>query len=301
MAALALPGRTLSGTPSRRSCAWAQLAAFAIAWLGVTTSACTPAAEPRPPVPLSLQLATRQSCGLLSGLDYDTACLAAVYVLVLDETKQALFEKCQVLDARSPDLRTLLQEPIIDIGGLSSQGVVTFEVRGFHDVGAPGADPCTSPATTDNWLFWGESGPVDLAQYDDGDGPPLIRIVLDCRDCANADDVFGCGGIRPEDTGTCGPELPDSFCVPTVTCNKGCEDGDDCFEGARACIDDVCDVAVLSGRLCSPCGGAVACADDFVCVEKPGQDPFCAAPCPDALCPTGTKCNRRGNELELAN
>ena len=268
-------------------------------------TACPQRPPPRPPVPGSLQLATRQSCGVLSGLDYDTSCLAAVFVLVLDETKRPVFQTCHVLPARSPDLRTLLEEPIIDITGLSAQGVVTFEVRGFHDVGALGTDPCASPATTDNWLFWGESEPVDLAQYDDGDGPPLIRIVLDCRDCTDANEVFGCGGIILQDAGvspgTCGPELPDSFCVPTVACDKGCADDSDCFEGARSCIEDTCDLEVLTGGLCSPCGGAIACSDETVCVKKPGQAAFCAPPCPDALCPTGTKCNRRGNGLELAN
>lgn len=272
--------------------------------LALVVGTCAPRAESRPPAAASLQLATRQSCGVLSGLDYNTACLAAVYVLVLDETRRALFETCQVLDeqlgARSPDLRTLLEQPIIDITGLSSQGTVTFEVRGFHDVGAAGIDPCRSPATTDNWLFWGESDPIDLAKYDDGEGAPLIRVVLDCRDCSDADGVFGCGGITVDDTGTCGPELPDAFCVPTVSCAKACDDSDDCFEGARACSEGSCDVALLSGGLCSPCGGAIACADDFVCVEKPGQSPFCAPPCPDARCPNGTKCNRRGNGLDLA-
>ena len=271
--------------------------------IALVATACPQRPEPRPPVPASLQLATRQSCGVLSGLDYDTSCLAALYVLVLDQTKRALFEECHVLDARSPDLRTLLQEPIINVTGLSSRDlVVTFEVRGFHDVGGA-EDPCVSPATTDNWLFWGESEPVNLAEYDDGEGPPLIRVVLDCRDCTDDNDVFGCGGIVVADAGvdpgTCGPELPDSFCVPTVACEKGCEDDDDCFEGARTCVDGTCDVDVLTGGLCSPCGEAIACADDFVCVERPGQPSFCAPPCPDALCPTGTKCNRRGNDLDL--
>lgn len=262
---------------------------------------------PRPPVGASLQLATRQSCGLLSGLDYDTSCLAAVYVRVLDESRQKIFEECRVLDQRSADLGELLQgEPILTVNGLSAQKVVTFEVRGIHDVGAVGAGdgPCANPASNDNWLFWGESDPVDLAAYDDGEGPPLIRIVLDCRDCTDANDVFGCAGITLEDAGsptTCGPAFPDSFCVPTVACDKGCAERVDCFDGARACsAEGTCDVTALTGELCSPCGGLIACGLGFVCVEKPGQEPFCAAPCPDALCPTGTKCNRRGNELDLA-
>lgn len=273
---------------------------------------CSPRVDPRPAAQFSLQLATRQSCGVLSGLDYDTSCVAAVYVKAFDPSKVELFSECKVLadDDRSADMRALLsrEEPLISVRGLSATGVVTFEVRGFHDVGFTG-NPCATPNDNRNWIFWGQSDPVDLATYNDSEGPPLIRVVLDCRDCSadvDGDEVFGCVGLNagepdggPVDE-TCGPEFPASFCVPVVACAKGCTTGDDCFQGARTCVANTCDTDTLTGELCSPCGDLIACGDNFVCVEKPGQDPFCAPACPGVdPCATGTKCNRLGNNLAL--
>jgi hypothetical protein len=284
-------------------------------WLGSLLSSCPATVEPRPPVQFSLQLATRQSCGVLSGLDYDTSCVAAVYVKAFDPSKVELFSECKVLDDRSDDMRELLSrdEPIISVRGLSAQGVVTFEVRGFHDVDPdPEADPpCANPNNNSNWLFWGQSDPIDLATYEDGEGPPLVRVVLDCRDCSadvDGDEVFGCVGLHtdPPDGGgpvdeTCGPDFPPSFCVPVVACAKGCTVDDDCFQGTRTCINNTCDTEALTGELCSPCGDLIACGDNFVCVQKPGdEEGFCAPACPGVdPCATGTKCNRLGNDLEL--
>ncbi len=279
---------------------------------------CSRSVDPRPAVPLSLQLATRQSCGLLSGLDYDTSCVAAIYVKVFDETKREIFSECKVLEERSSDMRDLLSrdEPIISVHGFSATGVVTFEVRGFHDVGfADGGDddvaPCAAPNDNFNWLFWGQSDPINLSEYDDGEGSPLIRVVLDCRDCSadvGGREFFGCVGLHADvpDAGavdeTCGPDFPASFCVPVVACEKPCTADSDCFQGARICINNTCDTEELTGQLCAPCGGLVACGDDFVCVEKPDQDqdPFCAPACPGLdPCATGTKCNRLSNNLEI--
>lgn len=281
--------------------------AFALCGLAFVAVACPPS-TPRPAVPFSLQLATRQSCGVFSGLDYDTGCLAAVYVKVLNEERAVLFEQCQRIEPRAVDLRDLLNrdEPIISIDGLSAKGVVTFDVRGFHDVGAPAdiVNPCNQPNNNATWLFWGVSDPVDLADYDDGEGPSLIRIVLDCRDCSvgfGENEVFGCVGIRADagPTDTCGPGFPSSFCVPVLTCEKACDSDDECFEGARRCIDDTCDIATRTGELCSPCGGAVACGEDFRCVGRPGEPSFCAPSCPGVEpCPAGTMCNRLRNDLD---
>jgi hypothetical protein len=281
-----------------------------LAAVTVVASSCPTVGPARDPVELSIQLATRQSCGLLSGLDYDTGCLRAVYLRVVDQARALVFEECRVLeDIDVPrELRELVQRPtpLFEFATLSTQGIYTFEVRGLHDKGdiASPAELCANPANNEHWLFWGESAPVDLSLYDSATPPaPVIRIVLDCRDCTDgvgADQVFGCAGIVDDDAGTCGPAFPDSFCAPTVACAKGCDEDADCFEGARACIAGTCDVGVLTGELCSPCGGIIACGDGFVCVERPGQAPFCAAPCPATPpCPSGTKCNRVGNALEL--
>jgi hypothetical protein len=270
-------------------------------------SACTPPPlDPRPPVPLSLQLVTRQSCGVLSGLDYETSCLAAVYVRVLDVARVPVHEECHVFSERPGELRELVRGgAVLSFARLSTNEVVTFEVRGLHDVDLPdGQTPeglcARAPLIDERWLFWGESGPVDLAAYDDSKGA-LVRIVLDCRDCTYSCgdlECFGCPGFGAQ----CPAETPSSFCVPTTSCDKSCEDADDCFEGARQCIGGRCDVAQLTGGLCSPCGGGIACSDGLTCVARAANQPgFCAPLCPDEVCASGTRCNRLGNNLVLRN
>jgi len=266
---------------------------------------CAEPVEPRPPTSLAIQIGTRQSCGFFSGLDYDTACMSAVYVAARAfPSGQVVYERCITLDERAPTLGQLLRgTPLLESGGLSTQGSVTLEVRGLHDVS--GGDQCADPANSAAWLLWGESEPVDLAALgeDGGDGG-VARIFVDCRDCAfdcAAGDCFGCEAL---DSGTCPAELPLSFCVPGVSfrCDKRCEDDNDCFEGARRCVGGTCDVREETGALCSPCRlvGDVAegCIEGFACVGPPGASVgFCAESCPDTFCPDGTRCNRVGNNL----
>lgn len=300
MAGPASPARPLS-------VALAALLGAVLAATCAGASSCTPTPEPRPPVQLSLQLATRQSCGILSGLDYETSCLAAVYVRVLDETRTQIHEECRLLDERPTELREILRgEPLLRFAKLSTTQVVTFEVRGLHDIeldaGETAADLCARPARTSHWLFWGESDPVDLRALDDKDGV-VIPIVMDCRDCTfpcGEQECFGCRGVGlPQ----CTADFPSSFCVPTASCDKTCDEDQDCFEGTRRCVDGRCDTVQVTGGLCSPCGGGGAgCADGLTCVATAANQPgFCAPPCPDEVCASGTKCNRLGNELLLRN
>ena len=70
-----------------------------IAAIGVagTVGSCVDDPEPKLPATISLQLGTRQSCGLFSGLDYDTTCLQAVYVAThAVPTRRALGCECDV-------------------------------------------------------------------------------------------------------------------------------------------------------------------------------------------------------------
>ena len=263
---------------------------------------------PRPPAGLALQIGTRQSCGLFSGLDYDTTCLSAISVVARDVTdRRVVLEKCITLDERRTELGQILRgEPLFDVAGLSTNAEVVFEIRGLHDLGEPGADRCADVANFRHWLLWGESDVVDLKALDENGGNTLVRIVVDCRDCAfncaPASDCFGCRGI---DNAQCFAELPESFCVPgqNFVCGKACDDDDDCFEGARTCLDNGrCDTALETGELCSPCalvGGVVeGCDEGFTCVGPPNASVgFCAPACPETFCPAGTRCNRIGNNL----
>ena len=273
-------------------------------------AACPPALEPRPPAELSLQIGTRQSCGVPSGLDYDTSCLAAVDVLVLDESTEVVEERCVTLDNRVGELRELLRgEAILRTSGLSAKGKVYFEVRGLHDAGAGadggpvGADElCQRPALADHWLFWGRSGLVDLASYDAAGGTDVIPIVIDCRDCTftegcTSSRCYGCAGFGAG----CPAALPTSFCTPVAACNKSCVDDLDCFDGALPCIDDRCDAGAALGGLCGFCNDSgVGCADGFSCVGAPGASTGrCAPLCPDVLCPAGTRCTRLGPDLAI--
>lgn len=282
-----------------------------IALLFVVVVGCTVEAPPRPPVALSLQLQTRQSCGIFSGLDYDTSCLSAVYVAVKDSAGVVVSERCTTLSARRAELGELLRgDPVVDLGGLSTdKDAVVFEVRGLHDKGAEAEDPpvdrCAEAENENHWLFWGESAVVDLREFDDKGGNVLVPVVVDCRDCAftcDAGDCFGCAGLN---TGTCPIELPESFCVPGVAfeCDKRCDDDGDCFDGARQCLaTGRCDTREATGGLCSPCalveGSVDGCGEGFTCVGPPGSTQgFCAEACPQHFCVSGTRCNRIGNNL----
>lgn len=299
--------KTLLTTTAARcgvACVVAVVAVFSFVGVG-----CGPStAEARPPVSLSLQIGTRQSCGVFSGLDYDTSCLAAVYVAVREPvTRQIVTEKCTTLSPRKAELGEILRgEAVVDFSGISTTGSFVFEVRGLHDKGAAaGVDRCADADNDNHWLFWGESDVVDLAAFNDKGGSLLVPIVVDCRDCAfscPAGDCFGCQAL---DTPACSADLPESFCVPGVAfqCDKRCDVDDDCFEGARACLPSgFCDTRDPSGGLCSPCalidGVVDGCGDGFTCVGPPGATQgFCASSCPQSFCVQGTRCNRRNNNL----
>jgi hypothetical protein len=276
---------------------------------GVLGAGCSTPVDPRLPAQVSLQLGTRQSCGVFSGLDYETSCLAAVHVVVRDAgTRSVVLQSCTPLTERRLALGDILRGAPVDVlTGLSANRAVIFEVRGLQDVADPGADRCADADVAAHWLFWGESDVVDLASLDEDGGALLVPLFVDCRDCAYAcpgDDCFGCPALG---TGTCPVQTPQSFCVPGVSfqCDKLCNDDDDCFEGARTCLPSgVCDDTTSTGGVCSPCalveGTVIGCGDGFTCVGPPGATRgFCAESCPDHFCVDGTRCNRLGNNLAV--
>jgi len=286
----------------RKRAAWT--AGIAVALIATCTT--QPPIE-RPPVELSLQLATRQSCGVLSGLDYDTTCLAAIHVRVLDANRALRDEYCQPLDEPVPaNLRELLLgDAVLNFSRLSTNATVIFEVRGLQNAnGSTVEELCASAGNASNWLFWGASPQIDLRAFDDSAESQLVTIFLDCRDCefeCPDNDCFGCAAFSNGDPPTCNPNaFPESFCIPTTTCDKVCEADVDCFGGLRTCEGDRCDISVFNGGFCSPCNEIIQCAEGLVCLERPSdirQNGFCAPACPDTFCSTGTKCNRLGNDL----
>jgi hypothetical protein len=282
--------------------------------------ACTREVPASPaPVGLSLRLRTKASCGAFSSFGYDTGCLSAIYVAVRDASNRIVSEECRTLDDRPSDLgELLLGPPAIGFSGVSANRSVVFEVRGLHDVALPAdagpASLCARPAITDHWLFWGQSDPVDLAAVAADAGTDVVEVLVECRDCAydcEAGDCVGCSGIG---VGTCTATFPTSFCVPAnvgQSCEKPCQTDRDCFDGALACDGTTgrCNPASApdgtTGGPCTRCrigasGSAEGCDEGLGCVGPPGAtEGFCAEPCPDVVCASGTKCNRIGNDLIL--
>jgi hypothetical protein len=267
---------------------------------------CTGAAPARDPVALSIQLATRNSCGALSAQEYDISCMEAAVVVVKDAaSNQVLQTTCTTLAQRKNKLSdiTISTTPILSFSGISTNNTVRFELYGLHDKST--ATPCDDPADVSNWLIWGRSGDVDLAASNDSGTAIVVTVVLDCRDCrydCNGGACFGCGGVGSP---SCPAEFPDSFCVPSLDfqCARSCTEDADCFGGARTCVDGNCD-RFNDGKLCAPCGrvGVVVsgCDDGNVCVGRPGETQgFCASPCPTDFCPGGMRCNRVGNNLSV--
>lgn len=264
---------------------------------------------PNPAIPLSLQFVLRQSCGRITAADYDTQCLAAVYVAVYDEAHVPIYDECEVIDDPPDTMGALLEgRPILSFSKLSANKTVSFEVRGLHALDLDPADRASvcNDQNRDHWLFWGTSELVDLAALDTPDaGRALVPLVVDCRDCSEscaAGECFGCLAMDTDGSGTChATPFPASVCSPTAVCGRSCDDDDDCFDGALECVDDRCDVdSAPTGALCAPCtAGAGDCADEHLCVGTSSSDAngFCAPVCPDNLCATGTKCTRLGNGI----
>jgi hypothetical protein len=275
-------------------------------------AACVPAAEPRPPVNLSVRIATRSSCGSLTTTDYDVGCMTAFSIVVRDAAATGaggvLSSHCEVVPNRQTLGEILFSsDQLASMTGVSSDRPVIIEVRGSHSLGAGAIDPCTAANDPANWLLWGQSEVVNLATQNDLGAPINVIIFIDCRDCEFSQgcldaDCFGCKGLG---LGTCPVALPASYCAPIdLSCDRSCADNSDCFGGARTCIDQRCDTELLTGGLCSPCGRSggvvVGCDAPFQCVARPGQSQgICAPRCPDAFCPQGTRCSRQGNGLEV--
>jgi hypothetical protein len=285
--------------------------ACAFVWACIALmSSCTPPAPARPPVQASLRIATRTSCGDISTTDYDTSCMTALSILVRDaEASTVLASVCEVIEPRNTLGEILFGDTLAQLSGVSANKKVIVEIRGSHVLSEETADPCVAASDPANWLLWGESGVVDLAPADDNGEGVVIPVVVECRDCEFAlgcndiGDCFGCAAMR---NGVCPVALPASYCAPIdLDCARTCQTDDDCFGGARPCINNRCDVDLITGGVCSPCSKIageppVGCDASLQCVGRQGQSRgICAPRCPDEFCPSGTRCVRRGNGLQV--
>lgn len=268
---------------------------------------CTPPVTGGPDTPLALSLGLRPkgSCDI-SPVQYRTECLAAVELIVVPEAGEPQ-RSCHVLpsDARHATLADLLfaDEPVVRLGTVTGRGPVVFQVRGIHEKGLlEGEDPCEAAASSQHWLFWGESVPVDL---DDDDALDALHVTLpiDCRDCSR-----GCESLG---TPQCPAVLPPSYCVPFAagfSCERRCDTDEECFEGALFCGEDTgrCDTesgepkTLNTGGFCTPCGGAGDCDSGFSCVGSPNaSEGLCTRDCPLNRCLSGATCRRLGAGLVL--
>jgi hypothetical protein len=235
----------------RLCCLWSLLAA-----------GCPAPLPPREPVGLSLQIATRQSCGVLSGLDYDTSCLGAVYARIVDDTNATIVEQCATLTDAPSELGALLRgDALLSLGGVSTnRAQVRFEVRGLHAATLDADALCDDAGNDDHWLFWGASDVIDLSAFDKDPAPsPVVPVFVDCRDCTFACEgqtCFGCGGFGA----LCPSALPPSVCVPTSTCDRSCDSDEECFPGAPSCIGNSCtSTGAPNGDTCAPCSSSADC------------------------------------------
>lgn len=266
-------------------------------------AACAPGSsgsEVQPPLSLSLSLRPKSSCDL-TPVQYTTECLAALEVVVTPQSGEPQ-RTCVRLDEgqRFGTLADLLttDEPTVRFATVTGRGPVVFQVRGIHDVRLGDADPCA--ASSQHWLFWGESLPVDLNAQRVGDAIDVV-IGLDCRDCAG-----GCSGL---DTPQCPRLMPPSYCVPFAagySCERRCDDDEECFEGAIACdlSSGRCDPeggepeTGDTGGFCYPCRDSGDCDVGFSCVGAPNaSEGLCARDCPLNRCPSGASCRRLGPNL----
>lgn len=270
----------------------------------VFASACSPAAPDQKPIALSLGLRPKPSCDL-TPVQYTTECLAAVEVVIQPESGASPQRTCVPLEGekRFANLADLLtaEDPVIRFATLSGRGPLVFKVRGIHDLALGGQDPCDASTSSQHWLFWGESLPVDVDGAAADGGVVDVTISIDCRDCQ--------GGCQRLDTPQCPARLPPSYCVPFssgFSCARRCDNDEECFEGAITCDLEGgrCDPAGGApdtgdtGGFCFPCADSGDCDVGFSCVGAPNATQgLCTRDCPLNRCLSGATCRRLGATL----
>jgi hypothetical protein len=280
--------------------------ALALLLTALALAACTPPPSPPPPAEMTLSLRPKGSCILSGGpVLYTTQCLAALQ-LTIERNGLVVSRSCTAFDGenRVANLGDLVNKgDAVRFATWANQGTVVFKLRGIHDAALPaGADPCDPDVSQSQWLLWGESAPTDLGQLQSPDASTLaVDIPIDCRDCARGCDNLG--------DAQCPTLLPSSYCVPFAagfSCERRCDDDEECFEGAVSCSDDTgrCAPSLgtpgdgLTGEFCFPCRSNNDCDPDYFCVAAPGQsEGLCTQLCPLRRCLRGATCRRVGSNL----
>jgi hypothetical protein len=255
---------------------------------------------------LSLGVRPKGSCDI-SPVLYTTECLAAVELTAIPEKGEPQ-RSCHPLaqGERHATLADMLfaDAPVVSLATATGRGRVVFQLRGIHDRGLlQDQDPCAAAASARHWLFWGESAPVDVdAEAEAGDAVH-VTIPLDCRDCSR-----GCENLG---TPQCPATLPPSYCVPFAagySCERRCDNDEECFEGALRCNEDTgrCDPSagepstLNTGGFCTPCREGSDCDVGFSCVAAPNAgEGLCTRDCPLNRCVSGATCRRLGASLVL--
>lgn len=261
---------------------------------------------------VDIRLRLRASCGFDTA-QYDTGCLQALMLIIHAERGGNERRFCEPLETPPDNLQRLVfaGTPQLITGALAGDGEVWFELIGLHDKNPDGADAgvqalCDDADNFENQLFFGRSQRLDLGALQDGDaGAVLWEIPVDCRDCDE-----GCVQLGQP---TC-PINPISFCVPgtsSLTCERPCQNDQNCFEGAMQCVDESCDRTSVpyTGAFCDACASDDDCDPtgtldpamggvQTFCVGLPGATTgLCAPRCPAQFCSNGSRCNRLGNRL----
>ena len=259
-------------------------AAFLLVGLGLGLASCEP-----PPREVRRELLTRSSCGW-STQEYDTSCVAALDVRLVDSEGTLLRSHCTAVGGQYASLASLVgtRELVRVLEDVTPRGDVAVELRAYH---SRDKTPCVSH-TDDELMLWGRSELFDLNDAK----TTVVNVILECRpecDCAALDaDATRCPAALVR--GACAPPLE-------VPCGKSCRNDDECYAGRLPCLDGRC--APQPGDLCASCEGATACQSGL-CVENTARgERFCADVCPEPeqarACSETMSCKRLGDALVL--
>lgn len=249
------------------------------------------------PLNVSLRMRFKGSCGQTPNT-YDTQCLKAVQLVTIKDGA-TVAQKCVDISEPIVDLTGIANIPRLTLATLDNQGSVVFAIRGLHTENGI-EDPCQNARVAD-WLLWGESAEINLAEIKED---TVVDIRLDCRSC-----LGGCNGLG---NAQCPAELPPSYCVPFqlgLSCERRCDDASECYEGSIKCDAESgrCDTNSADrsgneGNFCFACTSALDCDTGKVCVAQPGATTgLCTESCPFARCLEGATCQPLGPNLTLLN
>lgn len=244
---------------------------------------------------VTLQLRFKDSCGSGFVCNYDASCMGAVQLIAKRASdKSAIGSSCTPLgtcdDCLSNRLDVLCDiifaEVVAELPKLPLDEDFYLEVRGLHASAGDEADICQNTGTS-NWLMWGETPPVSVANLPER---LTAEASVECRVCEG-----GCSGLGS----SCTLDMPASNCLPTLSCDKRCDPDKEapCFDGRLTCdaTTEICTVADDETTFCSLCATRADCPSNHHCIAAIGSSTGrCAPVCPNETCPSGASCQPIG-------